>query len=49
MKTHTFYKNEHGGWHIDLPEYIKKGSSKGDQAIVAGAYTMLDIIDNGQE
>jgi hypothetical protein len=49
MKTHTFYKEEHGGWYIDLPEFIEQGGSKGDLAMVAGADTMLDIIANGQK
>ena len=47
MKTHTFYKEEHGGWFIDLPEYLQQGGSKGDLAMVAGADTMLDRIASG--
>jgi hypothetical protein len=48
MKTHTFYKEEYGGWYIDLPEYLEQGGSKGDLAMVAGADTMLDIMANGE-
>jgi hypothetical protein len=44
MKTNRFYKDEHGGWYIDLPEYIAQGGSKADLAMVAGADTMLDIV-----
>lgn len=44
MKTHTFYKDEYGGWYMDLPEYLEQGGSKGDLAMVAGADTMLDSI-----
>ena len=47
MKTHTFYKDEYGGWYIDLPEYLVQGGSKADLAMVAGADTMLDIIAEG--
>ena len=43
MKQHRFYR-EHGGWYIDLPEYLAQGGSKGDLAMVVGADTMLDIV-----
>ena len=46
MKTHSFVKEGYG-WYIDLPEYIEKGGSKGDLAMVAGADTMLDLISQG--
>lgn len=49
METHTFYKEDYGGWYIDLPEYLEQGGSKGDLAMVAGADTMLDIIANGEK
>ena len=44
MQTHRFYKEEHGGWYIDLPAYLEQGGAKGDLAMVAGADTMLDIM-----
>ena len=44
METYTFYKEDFGGWYIDLPAYLEQGGSKGDLAMVAGADTMLDII-----
>jgi hypothetical protein len=47
MQTHTFYKEPHGGWYIDLPQYLEQGGSKGDLAMVAGADTMLDFIAQG--
>ena len=43
MKQHRFYR-EGSGWFIDLPEYLEKGGSKGDLAMVAGADTMLDVV-----
>jgi hypothetical protein len=48
MKQYRFVK-EDGGWYIDLPEYLEKGGSKGDLAMVAGADTMLDIIAAGNK
>lgn len=48
MQTHRFYKEEHGGWYIDLPDYLEQGGAKGDLAMVAGADTMLDIIAQGR-
>ena len=47
MQTRTFYKEDYGGWYIDLPEYLEQGGSKGDLAMVAGADTMLDRIAAG--
>jgi hypothetical protein len=47
MKIHRFYKEDYGGWYIDLPEYLEQGGSKADLAMVAGADTMLDIVANG--
>ena len=46
MKTYRFIK-EGRDWYIDLPEYLKKGGSKGDLQMVEGADTMLDLISNG--
>jgi hypothetical protein len=46
MKEHKFVK-EQSGWYIDLPDYLEKGGSKGDLAMVAGADDMLDIMSEG--
>src|SRR5438045_9434089 len=43
MRRHRFYR-ELSSWYIDLPDYLAKGGSKGDLAMVAGADTMLDIV-----
>lgn len=43
MKQHRFYR-DHGGWYINLPQYLEQGGSKADLAMVAGADTMLDIV-----
>lgn len=48
MQTHKFYKENSGGWYIDLPQYLEAGGSKGDLAMVAGADTMLDIVAEGR-
>jgi hypothetical protein len=48
MNQHRFVR-EHGGWYIDLPEYLEQGGSKGDLAMVSGADTMLDIIAGENE
>jgi 2C-methyl-D-erythritol 2,4-cyclodiphosphate synthase len=47
MQTHKFYKEDYGGWYIDLPQYLEAGGSKADLAMVAGADTMLDIVAEG--
>ena len=39
-----FYKEPHGTWYIDLPEYP---GPKGDLAMVAGADDMLDYLAKG--
>jgi hypothetical protein len=44
---HSFIKEVHGGWYIDLPQWIENGGGKGALAMVAGADTFLDILLNG--
>jgi hypothetical protein len=53
MKTETtstinfaFYKEQHGTWYIDLPDYP---GPKGDLAMVAGADDMLDYLAKGEK
>lgn len=49
LQTHCFIK-EHGGWHIDLPQFLEQGhGTKGDLAMVAGADTMLDLMAEGKD
>lgn len=43
-KVFTFYKEAHGTWYIDLPDYP---GPKGDLAMVAGADDMLDYLAKG--
>ncbi|WP_266204930.1 DUF6717 family protein [Pontibacter kalidii] len=40
----SFYKEAHGTWYIDLPDYP---GPKGDLAMVAGADDMLDYLARG--
>ncbi|GHA80842.1 DUF6717 family protein [Pontibacter akesuensis] len=40
----TFYKESHGTWYIDLPDYP---GPKGNLAMVAGADDMLDYLAKG--
>jgi hypothetical protein len=42
----TFYKEPHGTWYIDLPDYP---GPKGNLAMVAGADDMLDFLANGKK
>ena len=42
----TFYKEPHGTWYIDLPDYP---GPKGDLAMVAGADDMLDYLAKGKK
>ncbi len=42
----TFYKEPHGTWYIDLPDYP---GPKGDLAMVAGADDMLDYLARGEK
>jgi hypothetical protein len=44
--TFTFYKEPHGTWYIDLPDYP---GPKGNLAMVAGADDMLDYLAKGQK
>jgi hypothetical protein len=41
----TFYKEPHGTWYIDLPDYP---GPKGNLAMVAGADDMLDYLAKGK-
>lgn len=43
-KKFSFYKEPHGTWYIDLPDYP---GPKGDLAMVAGADDMLDFLAKG--
>ena len=45
-KRFTFYKEPHGTWYIDLPDYP---GPKGDLAMVAGADDMLDFLAKGKK
>lgn len=42
----SFYKEPHGTWYIDLPDYT---GPKGDLAMVAGADDMLDYLARGKK
>lgn len=47
VQTKRFYKDEDGGWYIDLPEYIEAGiGTKANLEMVAGADKWLDKLSN---
>lgn len=46
MKKVKFYKTESGQWYIDLPYYLTMGGHISHLLMVAGADTLLDLIDN---
>jgi hypothetical protein len=46
MNTYTFFK-ANGGWHVHLPESVKRETSKADLDLVEGADTMLNLMSDG--
>ena len=44
-KVHRFYKEQNGGWFIDLPTWR---GPKAALAMVAGADTFLDMLSDGE-
>lgn len=47
LQIHTFIKDA-SGWYINLPQFIEKGGTKEELAMVEGADTMLDIMADGK-
>ncbi|MBD0374933.1 MAG: hypothetical protein M3342_11230 [Bacteroidota bacterium] len=47
MNTYTFFR-EDGTWHIDAPEYIRRGGNKADLHMIAGANALLNLMAGGK-